>query len=295
MSAFNDPYTIAATTGNFAPTSGTYQTSPVSGGLSGAASGASIGSILGPIGSGLGAAAGGIMGLFQKKKKAPTPPTGAQLGQSALDYYNTAFPGTTPWERLGTSNPAGGVASSSMETQTQTNNANSERSFQHRQLALDTFSRLLDLKIKQNQVDIGREEVKIRQQEANTHQSQLGVQQGHLEQEVKKTPAEIHSKKWGHFSGLKSLYDEHPWITTGLLGLTGAVGMGLKGAQALRALKTIPVLKQGEKFFGNLKNAQKVPSKQKDLHSKTPGYDPKKKYGNTGKDYYYKLRQDMEK
>jgi len=288
MSAFNDPYTIAATTGNFAPTTGTYQSNPSNGALSGASTGAGMGSMFGSIGSGIGAAAGGIMGLFQKKKKAPTPPTGAQLGQSALDYYNTAFPGTTPWERLGTSNPAGGVASSSMETQTQTNNANSERSFQHRQLALDTFSRLLDLKIKQNQVDIGREDVKIRQQEANTRQGHLGL-------EKEKTPADIHQKKWGHFSGLKSLYDEHPWITTGLLGLTGAVGMGLKGAQALRALKTIPALKQGEKLWGNLKDAQKIPSKQKDIHSKTPGYDPKKKYGNTGKDYYYKLRQDMEK
>lgn len=282
MSAFDDPYTIAATTGNFAPSAGSSQPSSNTSGISGAAS--TIGSMFGPLGSIAGSVVGGLFGLGRKKQKAPTPPTGTQFGQSALDYYNTAFPGTTPLERLGTSNPAGGVASSSMETQTQTNTANSERAFQHKQLALDTYSRLQDLKIKQNQIDLGREEVKIKQQEAN-------IRKGHLDLEAQKTPADIHAKEWGHFSGIKALYDKYPWVATGLLGLTGGVGLGLKGTQMLRNLKLLKAGEMGNKF----KNASKIPSRQKSLHDRTPGYDPKKKYGNTGKDYDYYLRQQMEK
>lgn len=49
--------------------------------------------------------------IFQKVRGVPTPhvPTGQELGIQAKDYYDTAFPGTNPWDRLGTSSPTGAL------------------------------------------------------------------------------------------------------------------------------------------------------------------------------------------
>lgn len=49
----------------------------------------------------LGAAIGGAGG--------PQTPSGSEMGQRAKDYYDSAFPGTNPWERLGTSAPGGAI------------------------------------------------------------------------------------------------------------------------------------------------------------------------------------------
>ena len=51
------------------------------------------------------------------KSSVPTTATGSEMGRTSRDYYNAAFPGTTPWERLGNS----GGATSSHQEQTQQN------------------------------------------------------------------------------------------------------------------------------------------------------------------------------
>ena len=40
------------------------------------------------------------------KSSVPTTATGSEMGRTSRDYYNAAFPGTTPWERLGNSGGA---------------------------------------------------------------------------------------------------------------------------------------------------------------------------------------------
>ncbi len=46
-------------------------------------------------------------------------PTGAQQGKEARAYYDEAFPGTNPWERLGPSAPMGRIASTAMTADNQ--------------------------------------------------------------------------------------------------------------------------------------------------------------------------------
>lgn len=53
------------------------------------------GGVTGAIGSGI--------GQWIKSGLTKPGPTGAQAGQQSLDYMNAAYPGTNPWERLGTS------------------------------------------------------------------------------------------------------------------------------------------------------------------------------------------------
>lgn len=45
--------------------------------------------------------------------------SGKAAGQYALDYYNTAFPGTNPWERLGSGNPGTGSLQARLGAQMQ--------------------------------------------------------------------------------------------------------------------------------------------------------------------------------
>ena len=71
----------------------------------------SVGKIVGGVSGALGSA-GQISGFFG----GPTSiggitggQTGRELGQSAAGYYDAAFPGTNPWERLGAGNPMSSV------------------------------------------------------------------------------------------------------------------------------------------------------------------------------------------
>jgi len=201
-------------------------------GLSGAAAGASnIGNAVGGIGSMF----SGISSLFGKRKNvsAPPPPTGAQSGQWAKDYYDYAFPGTTPWERLGTSNPSGQVASTTMETNNQARVHNSERKFQYDNMKIDTMSKMMDLQLKKSQVDIARQEVGIREKEYQL-------------KDYLKDSERYRNENSGFVGGVKTSIKEYPWLL-GLLGLSGAAkGAGVaanafktfqQGRQAAKALK----------------------------------------------------------
>ena len=55
----------------------------------------------------LGASLGGR--VADRVFPADSKESGGSLGQGAKDYYDAAFPGTNPWERLGAGNPQGQV------------------------------------------------------------------------------------------------------------------------------------------------------------------------------------------
>lgn len=209
------------------------------GGLIGTAGGAMLGPFGAAIGGSLGSSIGGLFG--KKKVSAPPPPTGAQSGAWANDYYNAAFPGTTPWERLGTSNPSGQVASTTMETNTQARSADSERKFQYDNMKLDTMSRWMDIALKKSQLDISQQEVDVRKKE-------YGLKE-------KLNPSEIYrNENSGVFGGAKTTIKEYPWML-GLLGLSGAA----KGASyAANAFKTFQMGRKAALGAKMLKDAPKT-------------------------------------
>jgi len=203
------------------------------GGLSGASTGASIGSLVPGIGTGLGAVAGGLIGAFggAKKVKAPPPPTGTQSGQWAKDYYDTAFAGTTPWERLGTSNPSGQVMSGAMSTQTEANVAEEHNRTTRKQINLNNLLESGRLINESKRTDIEKDKVDI---------------------EIAKLPSEIQKNRYSSISSaLKSLSEDNPELFKAILvggGLSGVAGIAGKGISALLNLKKIKNLKEGTKF-----------------------------------------------
>ena len=64
-------------------------------------------------------AAGSAVPALTKIAGIPTPGTGAQLGEDAAAYFDKAFPGTNPWERLGSSYGGAGVEAARTTTKSQ--------------------------------------------------------------------------------------------------------------------------------------------------------------------------------
>lgn len=56
----------------------------------------------------------------QKVKGVPTP-SGEEAGQTQLEFMNKAFPGTTPWERLGSGQGYGNVSNAEISARNQRN------------------------------------------------------------------------------------------------------------------------------------------------------------------------------
>jgi len=74
--------------------------------------GGAVGSLFGPLGTAGGTAIGSY---FDNKKVTgvPTPGqrTGSEIGQDYRGFLDQAYPGTTPWERLGANSPMGAIQS----------------------------------------------------------------------------------------------------------------------------------------------------------------------------------------
>lgn len=74
-------------------------------------------------GTGAASTIGGGVGQYAVNKVAgiPTPEnqSGAEAGQFANDYYSKAFPGTSPWDQLGSSNPGGQIIGEAMQNDMQ--------------------------------------------------------------------------------------------------------------------------------------------------------------------------------
>jgi len=62
------------------------------------------------VSSDVGGIAGTGQNLFQMFRGS-NEKSGSEMGDFARDYYGSAFPGTTPWEQLGSSNPGGSIES----------------------------------------------------------------------------------------------------------------------------------------------------------------------------------------
>jgi len=87
----------------------------------GTAAGTGLGAMFGPAGASIGGAAGGILGgLFDKPEGIPAPLTGTEAGLFQKDFFNSAFPETTAWERLGSSQSGAPQQANLMKQQTDT-------------------------------------------------------------------------------------------------------------------------------------------------------------------------------
>lgn len=210
------------------------------------------GSLVTSAGSSLG---GGLMDkMFNNSKKIPgiPMPSGTEQGNTALDYFNTAFPGTNAWERLGTSSPTGGVMQGSMAGESQRNIASAEQRIQKQQLYTQNAQKIMDynLQSRLNAQNIAKDKY-IADQQASLKNRELDLMSGRQE-------SEIHRNKYGSIpSALKSLYDEHPEAVSALLGVSGGLGLAgkavgawstyRKGKAAYNAARKIPVLREGFK------------------------------------------------
>jgi len=92
------------------------------GGIAGAISGAASGFMMGgPYGAAAGGILGGVSGGLGPTSQGGIT-GGRKGGEQAAEYYDAAFPGTNPWERLGAGNPIGQMASAQLASKTQTQN-----------------------------------------------------------------------------------------------------------------------------------------------------------------------------
>lgn len=147
------------------------------------------------------------------KKKVPAPPTGQQLGLSAHDYYDAAFPGTTPWERLGTSNPAGGVAETAMQGISARNIASSQQRVERTHNSMQNSIARKEQKLTSKKLDIESRKTDI---EADT----LKMHQG-------KVPAEIGALNNNNL--LRTLQNMYPdWLLNAAVGVGGVAGIAGK-------------------------------------------------------------------
>lgn len=199
-------------------------------GMSGAASGASSGSsfdvaqaggnMLQDFSQPIFSQAGNAVSdwLFGKKKKAPAPPTGQQLGASAFDYYKNAFPGTSPWDWLGTSNPAGGVAESFMSSNTQRDVARGEQNIQRNRNSMEDAIHRKQLKLESKKIDLEGKKVAIEDRNTQVHEKKLPFEQDAL-------------KNNNLLRTLQQLFPD--WMLQGAIGIGGAAGLAGRASQAI--------------------------------------------------------------
>lgn len=112
-----------------------------SGAISGAASGFMMGGPYGALAGGvIGGAAGGfgVGGVAGGPTSAGGITGGRRSGQEASEYYDAAFPGTNPWERLGAGNPMGQMVAANVASKTQMRNVDRQTSTQQLAVAKQT-------------------------------------------------------------------------------------------------------------------------------------------------------------
>lgn len=138
------------------------------------AGGALLGGLTaGPGGALSGAAKFGAMGysagsMIEGPRAAGGITSGVDAGTFAREYYDTAFPGTNPWERLGTSQPGGQIAVAEKQAKQQAQNVKSQTDAQKTNAMLqattstsntvlqtDTQKRLAEIKAGETAVQAG--------------------------------------------------------------------------------------------------------------------------------------------
>lgn len=88
--------------------------------------GAQAGSAFGPWGAAAGGVIGGLSGAFSPSSVGGITGQGGELGEEARKYYDQAFPGTNPWERLGSGNPMGQMGSAGLTAKAQQQNVRTQ-------------------------------------------------------------------------------------------------------------------------------------------------------------------------
>ena len=104
----------------------------------------------------MGMAAQGLSTLGQLTEPDPERRTGAEMGMDAKAYYDAAFPGTNPWERLGAGNPAGQASIADQQVKNQKKIADDMRQNERRNMdaSLETQRRNVDEQMATSQRNI---------------------------------------------------------------------------------------------------------------------------------------------
>lgn len=163
------------------------------GGVPGAFAGYAVGSSLG----GGPSSVGGITG----------PGTGAATGVEAREYYDEAFPGTNPWERLGAGNPMGAIMSAGIQAETSRKNVKDQVRSQQTIAGIQAGAQLSASNIQAKAAtDVATIHAGPAGRQATTAEGGLVVQRGKLDVERRHvTVAEDQVKINKHLQRLKSL------------------------------------------------------------------------------------------
>jgi len=164
------------------------------------AAGGLLGNFMGSAASGVGSAVGGALGgkLTDKITGIPSALSATEQGTQAAEYMNAAYPGTTPWDRLGAG--GGGSPSALSASNVERMKMRQENKMQSR--ALSTQAMIAD---KQNRAHListasgygisGIKEVLNAYNGFRTQPYDTPVQQGR-----EKIPSEIHRNEYGSAS-----------------------------------------------------------------------------------------------
>jgi len=164
-------------------------------------------SLLGSAASGVGSAVGGALGgkLTDKITGIPSALSATEQGTQAAEYMNAAYPGTTPWDRLGAG--GGGSPSALSASNVERMKMRQENKMQSRQLS--TQAMIAD---KQNRAHListasgygipAIKEVLNAYDGLRTTPYDTPTQQGR-----EKTPSEIKSKEYGSLTPIKTIAD----------------------------------------------------------------------------------------
>jgi len=163
--------------------------------------------VLGSAASGVGSAVGGALGgkLSDKITGIPSALSATEQGTQAAEYMNAAYPGTTPWDRLGAG--GGGSPSALSASNVERMKMRQENKMQSRQLS--TQAMIAD---KQNRAHListasgygisGIKEVLKAYDGFRTQPYDTPVQQGR-----ERLPSEIRSKEYGALTPAKTIAD----------------------------------------------------------------------------------------
>jgi len=189
--------------------------------------------------------------IFGKSKKQ----SGQEAGAWAKDYYNSAFPGTTPWEQLGAGNPGGQIESADMANKSALRLENkkmaNEMTLKNKELA--TTERIAD-KNNQTQLDIHTASNPDNGTRENLVSIQLKSLQAHLDNLASQTnknytEAELKEKESNAYYYLQGAHVANDTART----IASYIGLGnfRKAAQTLKEVTYTSGDKQVKYTSGN--------------------------------------------
>jgi len=164
---------------------------------------------------GIGSSVGGALGgkLSDKITGIPSALSGAQQGREALDYMNAAYPGTSPWTRLGAGGAGSGAATSSIQSEKMRNKQESmlqSRELMSRNIIADKQARA---QVISSAASLGIPAVKEAVSMLSYGSGRPYDTQVTLGKE--RQPSEISKNRYGHLVPFKSIADDTVDLFTG--------------------------------------------------------------------------------